>query len=171
MFLNFLLCCSLCFQSQKLEEASVSFEVTHLGALTVEGHFAQIETEMTKVSAAEWRIKGEIDVSSIDTYNDSRDETLLTEQYLNVKEFPTIPFEARLFSAGKKVEVMIDLEIRGIQTQLIGELYEEEGKLVSQQMTLDRGEIGLDFGLMDSLIGDEIRVVINSGIELSDLDW
>lgn len=171
MLLQPLLCLALCFQSEKLEEVSVAFEITHMGALTVEGSFAQIEAEMTKASATEWKIEGQIDVSSIDTSNNSRDETLLTEQYLNVEEYPVIPFEAQLVLAGKKVEVVIDLEIRGIQAQLIGELYEEEGKLVSYPMTLDRGEIGLDFGLMDTLIGDEIRVVINSGIELSDLDW
>ncbi|WP_436518002.1 YceI family protein [Ekhidna sp. To15] len=160
----FLLLAIAFFQNPSLENAKVNFEVTHMGVLKVEGEFDELTGEFRQVGDKEWLIAGEVDVRSIDTDNDSRDETILTEQYLNAENYPNIPFEARLVRKGQSISLNIDLELRGIGFQLAGELREEDGVLISSPITFKRSDIGLDFGLMDTLIGDEIAIVINSGI-------
>lgn len=158
------------FQNPPFENAKVFFEVTHMGVLKVEGSFDELTGEVRQVGDSEWLITGEVDVRSIDTDNDSRDETILTQQYLDAENFPVIPFSARLVHENDQFSVAIDLELRGIGFLLTGELHEENGILVSAPITFKRSEIGLDFGLMDTLIGDEITVKISSGIDSKILD-
>ncbi len=153
-------------QNPSLENAKVTFELTHMGVLKVEGTFDQLTGEIQQVGENEWLIIGQVDVRSIDTDNDSRDETILTEQYLDAENYPTIPFAARLLRNGELLSVIIDVELRGIDFQLSGELHEEGKELISSPITFKRSEIGLDFGLMDTLIGDEITVVITAGMFL-----
>ncbi|MEP1035655.1 YceI family protein [Ekhidna sp.] len=158
-------------QNPSLENAKITFEVTHMGVLKVEGKFDELTGEIRQVGDNEWRISGEADVRSVDTNNDSRDETILTEQYLDADNFPVIPFEARLVRKGALFSITIELELRGIGFQLTGELQEEDSILASLPITFKRSDIGLDFGLMDALIGDEITLVIDSGIQISELNW
>lgn len=155
-------------QETTLENAVVSFEITHMGVLTVEGQFDELNGELKPISENEWLIEGEVDVSSIDTGNSTRDETILTEQYLDAANFPVIPFEARLYRKNETWSLTIDLEIRGIGLQLEGNLKEGE-QLISESISFKRSDIDLDFGLMDSLIGDEIKIVIDSGMLKEDM--
>lgn len=152
----------LFFQQQKLEEVSVSFEITHLGALTVEGGFTDVDVRISKLSASEWKILGTVTVSSVDTGNENRDRTILGEQYLDAETYPVIPFDAKVKMVGEKKEIEIDLELRGISFQLTGELVNVNGKLKSRPITFKRSAINLDFGLMDSLIGDDVTIVIST---------
>ena len=155
----------LLFPNQKLEGVSVSFEISHLGALTVEGRFTKVEADVTRISPDKWEITGSIDICSVDTGNSTRDETILGEQYLNAEIYPVIPFEAKLAMTDEIKAMEIDLEVRGITFQLTGELFEEGGVLISKPIAFKRSDIGLDFGLMDSLIGDEIIIVIQTGVK------
>ncbi len=151
-------------QDSTLENAVVTFEITHMGVLTVEGQFDELNGEMKQIAEGEWLIQGEVDVKSIDTGNATRDETILTEQYLDAENFPTIPFEAKLNKKNERWTLTIDLRIRGIEFQLEGNLKETE-QLISEPITFKRSDIDLDFGLMDSLIGDEIKIIIDSGVK------
>lgn len=158
------------YQSLTLEDAVVSFEISHMGVLTVEGQFNKVKGELTRTSLSEWSISGSLEVSSIDTKNTTRDKTILTEQYLDAENYPEIPFVAKLKKSDEKILIVIDLSIRGIEFQLSGLLIEKNEKLISEAITFKRSEIGLDFGLMDSLIGDEITLEIDSGIGSGELD-
>ncbi|WP_462254252.1 YceI family protein [Ekhidna sp.] len=158
------------FQIQSLENAAVTFKVAHMGVLKVEGKLDDVKGEITRISDQEWSIVGEVDPSSISTGNSTRDETILGEQYLNIEDYPAIPFEVRVRKDGEKYFANIDLQLRGIEMALAGSLYEKGLRLVSEPIIFKRSEVGLDFGLMDSLIGDEITIVIKSGIAFDDLD-
>lgn len=159
------------YQSLTLEDAVVSFEISHMGVLTVEGQFNKVRGELTRTSLSEWSISGSLDVSSIDSKNSTRDKTILTEQYLDAGAYPEIPFNAILSQSDEKILIVIDLSIRGNEFQLTGAMIQKNEKLISEAITFKRSEIGLDFGLMDSMIGDEITLVIDSGIRLDELDW
>lgn len=157
-------------QSPSLDNAIVEFEVTHMSVLKVEGTFDHIRGEVKQVGDDEWLIRGSIDVRSIDTSNKSRDEMILTEQYLDADNYPAIVFEGRLVRKNELILATIDIEIRGIYLQLTFELIENEGILISSPITFKRSDIGLDFGLMDSLIGNEVAIVIHSGMSKAILD-
>ncbi len=160
----------LAFQSPSLDNATVTFEIMHMGVLKVDGLFDEVNGEINRISDQEWSIVGEVDPRSISTGNSTRDETILGEQYLNIEDYPTIPFEVRVRKEGEKHFANIDFELRGIEMVLAGSLYEKDFRLVSEPIIFKRSEVGLDFGLMDSLIGDEITIVVKSGIALEDLD-
>ena len=150
-------------QVPSLNHAHVSFELSHLGVLKVEGGFDKITGEFHQEGEV-WMINGHIDVKSINTGNDSRDETVLTEQYLNAEEYPEIPFQAELNLT--KGTLAVEAAIKGLPLKFETRLRKVDDELVSDPVVIDREEIGLDFGTMDTLIGDEITFVIHSGINL-----
>ena len=115
-------------QVPNLDRAHVDFEVSHLGVLKVEGRFDQIAGEFNQEGET-WTIKGYVDVKSIDTGNDSRDETVLTEQYLNADTYPTIPFQAELDLTKKTLSV--EASIRGLTLEFETRLRKVNGELVS----------------------------------------
>ena len=114
--------------------------------------------------------EGEIIVESIDTGNTTRDRTILTAPYLNVDEYPTIPFKVRMELSSDDVAIEIDGQIRGLPFKIESQLVVVDYQLVSLPITLDRKAIGLDFGSMDSLIGNEITLFIHTGLNSEMLD-
>ncbi len=147
-----------------LDNAVVHFKVKHLGALEIRGTFDHVRGNLTQIADNEWSAKGHVVVASIETGNSSRDETILTEQYLDAITFPTIPFKAKIVR-GRDFNIMtLDLKVRGIEFQLNAELYVENEEIVSKPMILNREEIGLNFGMMDALVGNEMEIVIRSGV-------
>ena len=156
-------------QSSNLSNAYVSFEVSHLGVLPVEGTFSEITGELRQEGGI-WLAEGEIIVESIDTGNTTRDRTILTAPYLNVDEYPTIPFKVRMELSSDDVAIEIDGQIRGLPFKIESQLVVVDNQLVSLPITLDRKAIGLDFGSMDSLIGNEITLFIHTGLNSEMLD-
>ncbi|WP_420317422.1 YceI family protein [Ekhidna sp.] len=154
---------------QEVRNAHVTFEISHMGVLTVEGSFKEINVQINRVSDNQWIATGEVDASSIQTGNSSRDETILTEQYLNVEEYPTVPFKAIINRDKRVFQMDVEIEIRGIPVTLKSALEQKNERFVSKTITISRKEIGLDFGAMDSLIGDEIALVIHPRISEKDL--
>ncbi|NQZ76365.1 MAG: YceI family protein [Ekhidna sp.] len=156
-------------QSSDVSNAYVSFEVSHLAVLVVKGSFSEINGELRKEKDM-WLAEGEIMVDSLDTGNTTRDRTILTAPYLNADEYPTIPFEVRMKISSDVVSVQIGGQIRGLPFEIESQLVAVDDRLVSLPITLDRKAIGLDFGTMDSLIGNEITLVIHTGLKPDMLD-
>lgn len=154
-------------QTPTLDKAFIHFQIKHMGVLTVEGTLDEADGEFEETENG-WKIVGEIDVSSISTGNSSRDQTILTEQYLNATMFPTIPFTAKIVR-GDSLFLSVDATIRGLTLSFTSLLKSTEHGLISEPIVIDRQLIGLDFGAMDTLIGDEITLVIHSRIKESDL--
>lgn len=160
-----LLLALLSFQQVTLDDAVVHFNLNHLGVLKVKGTFDQVDGSFENVSQNKWGIQGQVKVQSINTGNASRDETVLTEQYFNASSFPYILFKANLFVEDNVLKMILDLRIRDVDFQLQTELENVDGELVSKPLRFSRSEIGLDFGMMDTLIGDEVEIMISSGIQ------
>ncbi|MEO9872754.1 YceI family protein [Ekhidna sp.] len=163
-FLSFLLL-GVCFnQTPNLDDAIVTFEISHLGALKVEGQFSDIEGKFERKDKG-WIITGRIDVKSVDTDNSMRDRTILTEQYLNAEENPSIPFVAEIEISEGILIMSVEAHIRGLPLIFETPLMKVDDELISEPVVIDRESVGLDFGLMDSMIGNEITLVIHSGIK------
>lgn len=154
---------------QEVINAHVTFEISHMGVLTVEGIIEEIQIKLRRKSKDLWIATGEIDARSIQTGNANRDETIQTEQYLNVKTYPSIPFKATIRKNELDLSIKVDLELRGIPVAINSVLEISNGKLVSKPVIISRSEIGLDFGAMDTLIGDEIELVIRPDLNIDDL--
>jgi len=110
---------------------SVGFSVKHLGLSTVRGRFTGYRGDIdlanpTDPTAARGRV--EIDVASIDTGNQQRDEHLRTGDFFEVAAHPTIVFELKSVTprGGDEYTVVGDLTIKGV-TRAVTLDYEHGG--------------------------------------------
>ncbi|MDW3192455.1 MAG: YceI family protein [Cytophagales bacterium] len=144
------------------ERSELSFMITHMGFLTVEGNFGAFDASLTMENDYISQIEGTIQVASIYTEESTRDETLKGPVYLDAKRFPTMTFSSnsillstsenqingRLRIKSEEREVVIPYQIEHLDTSLI----------LTAEVLILRSEFNLDFGAMDQLIGDEIKV-------------
>jgi len=101
---------------------NAQFFVKHLGISTVQGDFTKVtgtvmldDQDVTKSS-----VSVTIDVNSIDTRVQRRDDDLKSEHFLNAAQFPTITFQStKVTKAGDNtLKVMGNLTIRGVTKEV-----------------------------------------------------
>ncbi len=146
------------------EQSTISFEVTHLGVLTVEGEFQDFSGSFTISNSRLLNLESAIEVSSINTKDTSRDKTLIDETYLNASNFPLINFHlVRIENTSKRKLLYGQLEIKGVLKDI--SMPYEMTKMKTHYCLkittiLSRKDFNLDFGPMNALIGDKISVEI-----------
>jgi polyisoprenoid-binding protein YceI len=97
-------------------DASISFVIKNVG-INVDGHFNTFEIKAVFDSAGNLSsVRGNIEVASIETGIESRDEHLLKDDYFNVKEYPNISLKS--YNVKKKTNadyaVEATVSIKGI---------------------------------------------------------
>jgi polyisoprenoid-binding protein YceI len=144
------------------EASTISFEITHLGYLTVEGTFHRFRGSFEMAGDSISSVLGIIEVASIDTEDKSRDESLRSDAYLDAEAYPHILFKSTQgdLDAGtltgdlsiKGVTRSVDLSVKSFPTQ--------DGSIATLHFStiINRQDFKLDFGMMDSLVGDEIKI-------------
>ncbi|MEX0882633.1 MAG: YceI family protein [Cyclobacteriaceae bacterium] len=134
------------------EEAYIKFNIRNLG-LNVEGIFESFTTSLDydKNQPSNSRFSAKIQVNSINTGINKRDNHLKQEEYFHVEKYPTITFQSTNVSTSgtNKLKVKGDLTIKGktLPVELDVAISESGGKTsftISGQ--LDRR----DFGVGDS---------------------
>ena len=156
-------------------ESRFNFTVDHFGVATVNGSFLSgagvifFDPEHPDSMRAELSI----DVQSVDTGNGLRDKELRSEDFLDVRRYPTVSFNTTgMADASVGADPGIRM-VRGLMT-LYGNTMEIEVPVhvrldpsgrairIESDFNLSRKDFDLKFGiLMDSLVGDEIRVSVS----------
>ncbi|MBT8310440.1 MAG: YceI family protein [Flavobacteriaceae bacterium] len=146
-----------------VEKSQIEFKVKHLGVLNVEGSFKGFEGSLIFSGKKLFKINSIIKAESIDTNDEKRDETLRDSVYFNVIQFPDISFNSSSieYSEGsnsikgilkiKNVERTIDIPF-----QLV--LRNSGTHALIAETIVVRKEFGLDFGAMDALVGNKVKV-------------
>ncbi|MDG2094766.1 MAG: YceI family protein [Phycisphaerales bacterium] len=112
----------------------------------------------------------EVEVSSVDTGTAKLDRTLMSPDFFNGPEYPKITFRS---SAGERVgeglwKVTGDLTMLG-ETRPVTSMIEVTGvrgnPVVAKAgweavLTIDRTDFGMDWGVENDSLGDEVRLVI-----------
>jgi polyisoprenoid-binding protein YceI len=155
----------------------VEFAVKHMMFATAKGRFGQfsgtINYDPTNVAASNAEV--EIDVKSIDTRDEKRDGHLLSPDFFDAENYPTITFTStRVESTGDNgLKVYGDLSIHGVtkpavlNAEVTGQGKNPWGQEVigfSATTKFKRSDFGLEWNAAletgGVLVGDEVKIAI-----------
>ena len=98
--------------------SNVKFTVTHMAVSEVEGSFKVFEGNVThsKPDFSDAQINFTVDVNSVNTDNERRDNHLKSDDFFNAAQFPQMKFESTSFKplGNNKYELAGNLTIRDI---------------------------------------------------------
>ncbi len=159
--------------------SNAQFKVRHLMIAWVRGEFEKVTGTITfnEANPAASSVTAEIDVKSIDTREADRDNHLLSPDFLDAAEYPTIKFQSTKIAQEGKDEYHVtgDLTIRGVTRPVVlevdsvtPEIKDPWGFLrrgAAATTTISRKEFGVAFNqLLETggvMIGDEVHISID----------
>ena len=134
---------------KSLEDSHVKFNIRNLG-LNVEGVFESFTSSLDydKNQPANSQFSAKIQVNSINTGINKRDNHLKQEEYFHVEKYPTITFQSKNVSSPEANRLLVrgDLTIKGktLPIELEVEVSESGGKTrFSITGLLDRRDFGV----------------------------
>lgn len=154
--------------------SKIGFEVPHLVISSVEGSFRAFEGQVeihsdftkSKVSAA-------IDVASIDTGVDKRDDHLRSPDFFDVKKYPKMTFQSvEIKGSQDNFDLIGDLTIHGVKKRVtfkakylgaVTDGYGNRKAAFQAQTKINRKEFGLTWNNVveaGPVVGDEITLVL-----------
>ena len=157
--------------------SSLDFKVKHLSISTVSGRFGSFDGALSLEPGKPetLSVRGTIDVASVDTRNEKRDEHLRAADFFDAENHPKMIFRSTAVEAGKDGAITLNgrLTIRGVSRDVVlkGELSEivqdpwGNTKVgLSASGSINRKDFGMNFhkaleggGL---LVGDEVQISI-----------
>lgn len=165
-----------------LSHSDISFSVKHMMVSKVRGHFdafvGSIEVEdLSDLTDAS--IQFEIDVASITTGNEDRDNHLKSGDFFDVENFPTISFESKeIIKEQNEYKMIGNLKIKDVTKPVSFDVvYNGKGKNpwgndvygFEAEASIDREDYGLTWNAMletgGVLVGKDIK--INVELELN----
>ena len=148
-------------QTKKIdqEKSSIEFTIKNLGVLTVSGCFNKFSGTAIITSNQLTTLESAIQVNSIETNDKERDKTLKSDSYLDAETFKTITFYSQEISNRHIIGI---LKIKDVEKQvhLPYKIDDSDRLLISTE--INRKDFKLDFGNMDSLIGNTISISIKA---------
>ncbi|THF82644.1 YceI family protein [Cohnella fermenti] len=160
-----------------VSHSAIEFSVKHMMIAKVKGSFhsfeAQIEADPSDLTTAS--IEVQIDLASVDTRNQDRDNHLRSADFFNVESHPKLVFKAtNIVSHGEGEYVVTgDVTLHGVtRSETFNVSYEGSGKDpwgnqkvgFSATGSLKRSDYGLTYNAAletgGVLIGDEVKISI-----------
>jgi polyisoprenoid-binding protein YceI len=155
---------------------SVAFSVRHMGISHVKGHFDEFTGTIGLDQGGIREADGTIQVKSINTGIEQRDQHLRSPDFFDAARYPVISFKTkRVEQDDGKTILIADFTLRGVTRELrlpvtrSGPVKDPQGKNrigIEARATLNRRDYGLNFsGALQSgalLVGDEVTIEINA---------
>lgn len=146
--------------------SEIAFQISHMAFLTVNGKFTDYEGNLSVHNGKLQSVDCKIIVQSLDSNDKTRDESLMDKAYLDAEIYPFILFSStKIVSTGNTSLITGILRIKNREKK-VSIPYEfrfsKDRKEIQLRLAteLNRKDFGLDFGPMDTLIGDNITVDI-----------
>ncbi len=155
--------------------SNVSFKVRHMMVSKVAGNFNTFSgtVEFTEGAVQDWSVEAVIDMASINTNDEKRDEHLVSPDFFNVEKYPEMTFVTK----GVKVDgddyvLMGDLTLMGVTKpvelalEFNGEIDDPWGNTragFSAEGKIDRR----DFGMSWNKTMDKGGVVVGNDVSIS----
>lgn len=157
--------------------SSASFAVKHLMVSTVRGNFNSVkgivDYDPAKLAASKANLT--IDVSSLDTRNERRDNHLRSPDFFDVQKFPTITFTSKKVIPGSegKFKLVGDMTMHGVTKEVTFEVTGPEKPIKDQKGTLHSGATASakidrkDFGLIWNRALEGGGVTVSDNVDLT----
>ncbi|MBI2602376.1 MAG: YceI family protein [Deltaproteobacteria bacterium] len=165
------------------EDSKMRFEVAHLVISTVEGFFKNFEGSFTFAPdrlnadiAKNLTLDVKVDVASIDTDIEKRDNHLRSPDFFNAKEFPFMTFKGKSvkITGEKAFDLTGDLTIKGttkavtLKVEYLGKVvaYDRQKVVFKAEAEINRQDFGLkwnDFIEIGPAVGDNITIKLRVG--------
>ena len=157
--------------------SSISFKVRHLGIVNVNGAFSSYEVQlaMNPDDLSTLRTDVSVDVMSVDTGIEKRDNHLRSADFFSAEAFPTMKFVSKEVRNvdGSAFDLVGDLTIRGVTKEVVlsGELVGSVVGPMGQPRvgleaagTINRGDFGLVWNNLTEaggvIVSDEVKILI-----------
>ena len=151
--------------------SAIIFKIKHQGVAWNFGRFIDMSGEVVldEAEAAKSSVKLEVKAESVVTGNAKRDQHVMSPDFLDVKQFPTLSFEStRVGKKGGTWTVEGNLEFHGTKKKITVE-FEKTGEGPGRggatvagfyaEFTIKRSEFGMDF--MIGPLSDEVTIMVS----------
>lgn len=155
--------------------SSVQFSVRHLMIANVRGYFTGVKGTVyyDPENPAETAVEAEIDASTVNTHDATRDAHLKTPDFLDVAKYPKITFVSTKAQPGnRELQITGDLTIHGVTRQVVLRIDEisPEGKDpwgnprvgASAKAKIRRSDFGLSWNAAleagGFMVGDDVKL-------------
>ena len=154
---------------------TVGFSVRHLGISNVHGRFTKVsgsatidENDITKST-----VNATVDIASINTGNDSRDNDLRSPNYFDAAQFPTMTFKSKSISKNGegKLKVVGDLTTKGVTKEVTLDVDGPSAPIkmgpnqrrgLSATTSVNRKDFGVGAKAPAAMVGEEIKIQIDA---------
>jgi polyisoprenoid-binding protein YceI len=162
--------------------SSVSFAVRHLMVSKVRGSFKDFSAEIvTADNPLDSTVTATVQMGSIDTRDEGRDQHLRTNDFFDVEHFPTMTFTStKIEGSGSDYKVAGDLTIRGVtrpvtfDLEVNGVQRDPWGKTragFTLSGSINRKDWGMEYNAMletgGVMIGDKVNIEVDVEAVLS----
>lgn len=155
---------------------SIGFSVRHMGVSNVKGHFDDFTGSLVLDNGAIQEANGTIQVKSVNTGMERRDNHLRTSDFFDAAKYPTISFKTkRVEKSGDQTVLISDFTMRGVTKELklpvtvSGPVKDPMGNTrlgIEAKTTVNRKDYGMQFNaVMETgglVVGEEITIEINA---------
>lgn len=146
-------------------KSNVDFTIVHLKLKDVNGKFKNFDGKIDfDVKAKKLNaLSGEVEVASVDTANQKRDDHLRSDEIFNTAKFPKMTFVMTKYEEGK---IYGDLTIKGTTKSVAFKAQNSfDGKVlnIKAETQVKRSDFGVvwESSLKDSLLDDELVIKLN----------
>jgi polyisoprenoid-binding protein YceI len=156
--------------------SSITFSIRHLGINNVKGRFKEYEGAISLDNGTITEANGTIQVKSVDTGVQKRDEHLLTADFFDAANYPTITFKSkRVEGSGDQLVLFADFTMHGVTRELrlpvklSGPIKDPRGTVrigLEAKTQLNRKDYGIKYHqLLETgalALGEEVALEINA---------
>ena len=145
------------------------FRVHHVGAGMFYGRFNDV-TGMIALSGDTPSFDVSIAIDSVDSSNERLDSHLMSPDFFNAVEFPTMSFKSSSVQSvsDNKYEVTGEITMHGVTKPITvnmektGHVDGRRGEMVGfeTEFELTRSEFGMNYGVESGSLGDKVKVIV-----------
>ena len=159
--------------------STAQFTVRHLAISNVTGNFTKVtgSVVLNEKDRTQSQASASIDVSSVDTRVEARNQDLKSPNFFDVEKYPTIEFKSkRIVSGGGKLQVIGDLTIHGTTREVtldvdgptpeLSDPWGNSRRGFSATTTINRRDFNLTYNNLlktgEAVVGDNVKIQIDA---------